>query len=252
MIADLTNFSLNLKTGSSKGHIFEINNEEKLCGNSSGSQACPDSYTCMQGSAPNPDFGYTNFDNIFGSFLSAFRLVTRDFWEHPLQMVLATAGPWHIITFIVIIFIVSYQVLSLVWGQIAVSYNYIRLERWEQKLIAEDADVEEPVAQDTNQDKCKLIKFTHCLVTRTESNSVCNMVLTAAPGVWSKIQRFFFFIIYNPYVVLFVIICIILNTLCMALDHHDMTRDLEMFLRTANYVSRTVWNASNEFLSCHL
>lgn len=56
-------------------------------------------------------------------------------------------------------------------------------------------------------------------------------------GCWSKFQRFFFFIIYNPYVVLFVIICIILNTLCMALDHHNMSIGLEKILRVANIVS---------------
>lgn len=48
---------------------------------------------------------------------------------------------------------------------------------------------------------------------------------------------FVFKIIYNPFVVLFVMICILMNTATMALDHHNMERELEMFLRTANYVS---------------
>lgn len=66
-------------------------------------------------------------------------------------------------------------------------------------------------------------------------------------GCWSKFQRFFFFIIYNPYVVLFVIICIILNTLCMALDHHDMAKEFDLVLRVANYVSYAVECADHKF-----
>lgn len=118
-----------------------MNDEVRLCGNASGSQTCPDSYVCFQGSVKNPDFGYTNFDSIFSSYLSTFRLMTRDFWENLLQLVIATSGPWHIISFVGIIFIVSYQYLSLIWGQIAVSYNYVKLQRWEQNLIAEDVEV---------------------------------------------------------------------------------------------------------------
>lgn len=111
------------------------------CGNSTGSQACPDSYVCLQNTIENPDFGYTNFDTIFYSSLSTFRLMTRDFWEDVLHLIIATCGPWHIISFIGIIFIVSYQYLSLIWGQIAVSYNYLKLQRWERNLVAEDVEV---------------------------------------------------------------------------------------------------------------
>lgn len=103
----------------------------------------------------NPDFGYTNFDTIFGSFLSTFRLITRDYWENVLRLVIATCGPWHILSFIGIIFIISYQVLSLIWGQIAISYNYVRLQRWERNLIAEDIDNEDVTSQETNNGKGK-------------------------------------------------------------------------------------------------
>ncbi len=114
---------------------------------------CPEPYICIQGATPNPNAGYTNFDSIFGSFLSTFRLITRDYWENLLHFVLATSGLWHIVTFIGIIFIISYQVLSLIWGQIALSYNYVRLQRWERNLIAEDVDADDATSQTTNNDK---------------------------------------------------------------------------------------------------
>ena len=30
----------------------------------------------------NPDYGYTNFDNIVLAFMMAFQLLTMDFWEN--------------------------------------------------------------------------------------------------------------------------------------------------------------------------
>ena len=37
--------------------------------------------TCMQ-VGTNPDYGYTNFDNIVLAFMMAFQLLTMDFWEN--------------------------------------------------------------------------------------------------------------------------------------------------------------------------
>lgn len=110
----------------------------------------------MRGTTTNPDFGFTNFDNIFYSFLSTFRLITRDYWENLLHLVIATSGAWHILSFIGVIFIISYQVLSLIWGQIAISYNYVRLQRWEENLISEDVDTNDVASQKTNNDKGKI------------------------------------------------------------------------------------------------
>lgn len=50
-------------------------------------------------------------------------------------------------------------------------------------------------------------------------------------------QRCAFHMIYNPFSALAVMICILLNTLTMALDHHGMDREMEICLRWANYVS---------------
>lgn len=60
---------------------------------------------------------------------------------------------------------------------------------------------------------------------------------TIDPGCLAKVQRCVFNIIYNPFAVLFVIICILLNTLFMALDHHNMPQELETVLRIGNFVS---------------
>ncbi|GBP05289.1 Sodium channel protein para [Eumeta japonica] len=63
-----------------------------LCGNISGARQCDDDYVCLQGFGPNPNYGYTSFDSFGWAFLSAFRLMTQDFWEDLYQLVLRAAG----------------------------------------------------------------------------------------------------------------------------------------------------------------
>lgn len=107
----------------------------RACGNASGAQECPANYICLPGVNLNPNYGYTSFDSIFSSFSTVFRLVERDFWEETMQYLLATAGPIHSWLFVVLIFYVSFQLCSLLWTPIALAYNYLQLEQWENDLL---------------------------------------------------------------------------------------------------------------------
>jgi hypothetical protein len=51
------------------------------------SSTCPENYTCLQGFGPNPDYGFTSFDSFGWALLSAFRLMTQDYWESLYQLV---------------------------------------------------------------------------------------------------------------------------------------------------------------------
>ena len=42
---------------------------------------CPANYTCLS-TGDNPNYGYTNFDNFAWSLVTAFQLITMDFWEN--------------------------------------------------------------------------------------------------------------------------------------------------------------------------
>ncbi|KYN08599.1 Sodium channel protein 60E [Cyphomyrmex costatus] len=44
------------------------------------SRHCNESYTCLC-VGPNPNHGYTNFDNFLWSMLTTFQLITLDYWE---------------------------------------------------------------------------------------------------------------------------------------------------------------------------
>lgn len=41
---------------------------------------------------------------------------------------------------------------------------------------------------------------------------------------------------FDPFVELFITLCIVVNTLFMALDHYDMDKNMERVLKSGNYV----------------
>lgn len=53
---------------------------------------------------------------------------------------------------------------------------------------------------------------------------------------WLKLQEWIAWIVFDPFVELFITLCIVINTLFMALDHHNMNREIEKVLKTGNYV----------------
>nr|AMD09816.1 sodium channel alpha subunit [Acartia hudsonica] len=114
----------------------------QLCGNMSGAGVCPDGYTCYEGFGENPDNDFTSFDTFGWSFLCAFRLMTQDYWEDLYQMVLRTAGPWHIIFFLVIIFLGSFYLVNLILAIVAMSYDELQKKAEEEEeaaLLEEEA-----------------------------------------------------------------------------------------------------------------
>ncbi|KAL0119390.1 hypothetical protein PUN28_007715 [Cardiocondyla obscurior] len=110
-----------------------------LCGNSSGAGQCLPGYTCLQGFGPNPNYGYTSFDTFGWALLSAFRLMTQDFWENLYQLVLRSAGPWHMLFFIVIIFLGSFYLVNLILAIVAMSYDELQKKAEEEEAAEEEA-----------------------------------------------------------------------------------------------------------------
>ncbi|XP_044010866.1 sodium channel protein para isoform X12 [Aphidius gifuensis] len=110
-----------------------------LCGNSSGAGTCEPGYICLQGFGPNPNYGYTSFDTFGWALLSAFRLMTQDYWENLYQLVLRSAGPWHMLFFIVIIFLGSFYLVNLILAIVAMSYDELQKKAEEEEAAEEEA-----------------------------------------------------------------------------------------------------------------
>lgn len=49
-------------------------------------EQCETKILIFQGVGPNPNYGYTSFDNFGSAYLCAFRLMTQDFWENLYQV----------------------------------------------------------------------------------------------------------------------------------------------------------------------
>lgn len=55
--------------------------------------------------------------------------------------------------------------------------------------------------------------------------------------LWLEFQKYVSLLVFDPFVELFITLCIVVNTLFMALDHHDMDKDMDRVLKSGNYVS---------------
>lgn len=94
---------------------------------------------CLQGYGGNPNYGYTSFDTFGWALLSAFRLMTQDYWENLYQLVLRSAGPWHMLFFIVIIFLGSFYLVNLILAIVAMSYDELQKKAEEEEAAEEEA-----------------------------------------------------------------------------------------------------------------
>ena len=123
-------------SNASNWYMLEGKLDAVLCGNATGAGPCPENYTCLQGFGRNPNYGYTSFDTFGWSFLSAFRLMTQDYWEDIYQKVLRTMGPWHILFFVVIIFLGSFYLVNLILAIVAMSYDELQKKAEEEEEAA--------------------------------------------------------------------------------------------------------------------
>ncbi|KYO46987.1 hypothetical protein Y1Q_0014536 [Alligator mississippiensis] len=96
-------------------------NDILLC-NPNSELKCPENYSC-EAHKPNPDFGYTSFDNFGWAFLSMFRLMTQDSWERLYRQVIRTTGKTSMIFFVVVIFLCSFYLFNLILAVVTMAYE---------------------------------------------------------------------------------------------------------------------------------
>lgn len=54
---------------------------------------------------------------------------------------------------------------------------------------------------------------------------------------WVRVQELFALLVFDPFMELFITLCIVVNTLFMAMDHDNMDADFNAVLRNGNFVS---------------
>ncbi|EDV26563.1 uncharacterized protein TRIADDRAFT_54699 [Trichoplax adhaerens] len=97
-----------------------------ICGNSSTARSCSKyspNHVCYEGALPNPNDGYTSFDNFPISLLNSFQLVTMDFWEDPYNKISDAVDIGYALFFVFVIILGSFYLLNLVIAVVSMAYN---------------------------------------------------------------------------------------------------------------------------------
>ncbi|XP_039901259.1 sodium channel protein type 4 subunit alpha B isoform X2 [Simochromis diagramma] len=246
-----------------------------LCGNSSDAGVCPDGYVCMK-AGRNPNYGYTSYDTFGWAFLALFRLMTQDFWENLFQLTLRAAGKTYMIFFVVVIFLGSFYLINLILAVVAMAYaeqnqatiaeakqkeeEYAQileaLKRREEEAtrtaeLLEDAD---PTLQKKNSSTdLNSHKLEHDAMEEFEDDQrpcpPCWYVFADiflkwnCCGCWRWLKQWLFIIVMDPFVDLTITICIVLNTVFMAMEHYPMTEEFEELLSVGNLVFTGIFTA---------
>uniref|UniRef100_A0A8C3CPM9 Sodium channel protein n=1 Tax=Cairina moschata TaxID=8855 RepID=A0A8C3CPM9_CAIMO len=221
-----------------------------LCGNSSDAGKCPEGYECMK-AGRNPNYGYTSYDTFSWAFLALFRLMTQDFWENLFQLTLRAAGKTYMIFFVVVIFLGSFYLINLILAVVAMAYaeqndaTMLEAQQKEeefQQLMEQLKKHQEEQEKKSDSDLNKLeeahkkcppwwYKFAHTFL-------IWDCCLP-----WLKLKEFVKLVVMDPFVDLGITICIVLNTLFMAMEHYPMTEEFENVLTVGNLVFTGIFTA---------
>uniref|UniRef100_A0A3P8WIY0 Sodium channel protein n=1 Tax=Cynoglossus semilaevis TaxID=244447 RepID=A0A3P8WIY0_CYNSE len=235
-----------------------------ICGNSSDAGKCPDGFTCLK-AGRNPNYGYTSFDTFGWAFLSLFRLMTQDYWENLYHQTLRSAGKTYMVFFVVVIFIGSFYLINLILAVVAMAY-----EEQNQATIAEACQKEKEFQQAMEKLKKESPRPPRSLAPccyrglpprrswnaesgqLEESHKRCHpcwyafaqryLVWECSPW-WLRLKQHVNIMVMDPFLDLAITICIVLNTLFMAMEHYPMTDEFNGMLSIGNLVFSGIFTA---------
>uniref|UniRef100_A0A8C7T765 Sodium channel protein n=1 Tax=Oncorhynchus mykiss TaxID=8022 RepID=A0A8C7T765_ONCMY len=251
-----------------------------LCGNSSDAGYCPEGFTCIK-AGRNPNYGYTSYDSFGWAFLSLFRLMTQDYWENLFQLTLRAAGKTYMIFFVLVIFLGSFYLINLILAVVAMAYD-----EQNEATLKEAQDKEEEFQRLLEQyriqaqgafDSDEGWSFDCGSVVDTGNETVIAEILVEDSGEledaqkpcppgwykfadiflkwdccvpWVWLKKWLLFIVMDPFVDLGITICIVLNTLFMAMEHYPMSPQFDHMLSVGNLVFTGIFTAEMVFKLC--
>uniref|UniRef100_A0A8C5H1C3 Sodium channel protein type 3 subunit alpha-like n=1 Tax=Gouania willdenowi TaxID=441366 RepID=A0A8C5H1C3_GOUWI len=219
-----------------------------ICGNSSDAGKCPDGFVCMK-AGRNPNYGYTSFDTFGWAFLSLFRLMTQDYWENLYHQTLRSAGKTYMVFFVVVIFLGSFYLVNLILAVVAMAY-----EEQNQATIAEACQKEREFQQAMERLKKEqqVAKQPLASVKLEEAHQKCPpcwyalaqqyLVWQCSP-CWLRLKQHVNLMVMDPFLDLTITVCIVLNTLFMAMEHYPMTDEFNGMLSIGNLVFSGIFTA---------
>uniref|UniRef100_A0A3B4ZPD3 Sodium channel protein n=1 Tax=Stegastes partitus TaxID=144197 RepID=A0A3B4ZPD3_9TELE len=257
-------------------YYLEGSPDALLCGNSSDAGYCPEGYTCMK-AGRNPNFGYTSFDSFGWAFLALFRLMTQDYWENLFQLILRAAGKTYMLFFVVIIFLGSFYLINLILAVVAMAYDE-QNQATQREAIEKEEEFQRLLEQLKNQEQLadderglghdEIVKdcngrLVPRLMIRAPTMDELEGAQRPCPPAWYKFADMFlkwdccvhwvvfkkwvYFVVMDPFVDLAITICIVLNTLFMAMEHYPMTPEFDYMLSVGNLVFTGIFTAEMFF-----
>ncbi|XP_035424822.1 sodium channel protein type 2 subunit alpha-like isoform X16 [Cygnus atratus] len=237
-------------------YILEGQRDALLCGNSSDAGQCPEGYICVK-AGRNPNYGYTSFDTFSWAFLSLFRLMTQDFWENLYQLTLRAAGKTYMIFFVLVIFLGSFYLINLILAVVAMAYeeqNQATMEEAEQKGLSSYQISMEMLEDSAVRQRAMSIAsiLTNTMEELEESRQKCppcwyrfanTFLIWDCWSPWLKVKHVVNLVVMDPFVDLAITICIVLNTLFMAMEHYPMTEQFSSVLSVGNLVFTGIFTA---------
>ncbi|XP_019721876.1 sodium channel protein type 4 subunit alpha B-like isoform X2 [Hippocampus comes] len=227
-------------------------NDALLCGNRSGAGMCPEGYMCLR-AGPNPNYGFTNYDSFGWAFLALFRMMTQDFWENLLQLTLRSAGQAYAITFLVDIVLGSFCLCSLIVAVVARAFvEQKQAETAEAKrkskeyaLVLEALKDQEKVdgnsclteKQDSSAAACEDEQRPRSPCCRTFADIFLKWTCCNRCRAQQRLRRF----VTDPFFDLFIVLCIVLNVIFMAMEHFPMMQEFEELLSIAGLVFTAIF-----------
>ncbi|XP_059190594.1 sodium channel protein type 4 subunit alpha B-like isoform X2 [Centropristis striata] len=228
------------------------------CGNDSAAGYCPEGYTCVK-TGPNPNYGYMNYDSFGPTLLTVVQLVTKDFSDYLMMRTLRTSGQSYFTYFVVVILPGCFCLLSLVVGVVA------RMIADREEVSATEAKEREEVFQkieevvkrreEEEEAACRAAPSdgpdaaTEGSDEDRRSCSPCWSVLANfllkwnCCGCWRWLKQKLYTFITNPFFDLGIIICLIANTIFMAMEHYPLTERFEWTLSVAELVFTAIFTA---------
>uniref|UniRef100_A0A3P9BGZ7 Sodium channel protein n=1 Tax=Maylandia zebra TaxID=106582 RepID=A0A3P9BGZ7_9CICH len=280
-----TNATVDFENMSLYYYLPDNKNHPLLCGSSIGAGKCPEGYMCKN-EGNNPDNGYTSFDTFGWAFLSLFRLMTQDCWEKLYQQTLRTSGKPYMIFFMLVIFLGSFYLINLILGVVAMAYdeeNQIVKKEAQEKEEEFQAMLEQ-LREQYKEHKGPFVWMQHALHSPLTKSKGSKFVALAAtftqkifitlpseleesrqkcptwwydfaytfliwewcPG-WLKFKKIIHLIVMDPFMDLFITICIALNTLFMAMEHYPMSDGFQSMLNIGNKIFTGIFTAEMVF-----
>uniref|UniRef100_A0A8C0YT91 Sodium channel protein n=1 Tax=Cyprinus carpio carpio TaxID=630221 RepID=A0A8C0YT91_CYPCA len=238
---------------------------------------CPDGFDCLK-TGRNPNYGYTSFDTFGWAFLALFRLMTQDYWENLYHQTLRSAGKTYMIFFVLVIFLGSFYLVNLILAVVAMAYEeqnqatiaeawakerefqlameQLRKEQRNEQITAPaklTVDVQEEVPPPRRKRGLSSVSFfSEAMDELEEAHQKCPpcwyefakkyLVWTCSPA-WLRMKEGLKVMVMDPFLDLAITICIVLNTLFMALEHYPMTDEFNSMLSVGNLVFTGIFTA---------